>query len=59
MYAKLEPDEKEQFRILQSDYSYDLRQYDQKRLALSELCVKIQETVKESFLEYTFGCGSA
>lgn len=59
IYSDLTADQKEELRILQQDYRYEVRRLETKGEALQDLCGKIQETTKKDFLPYTFGCESA
>ena len=58
-YSDLDDDQREQLRVAQTDYTYDLRKFDLKKTALGEIRVKIQETIHEDLLEYTFRKDSA
>jgi len=55
-FSQLTEDEKEQLRILQKDYEYERKKYDQRTDALNDLRVHIQSTVERTQLSYTFKC---
>jgi hypothetical protein len=48
--------DREMLRTLLTQYSYEVRKYEKQTSALGELRIKIQETIDESFLVYTFNC---
>jgi hypothetical protein len=55
-FSQLTEDEKEQLRILQKDYKYERKKYNQRTDALNDLRVHIQSTVERGQLSYTFKC---
>jgi hypothetical protein len=58
-YSQLNKDEKEQLKVLQRDYEYDRKRFDEQENALNDIRTRIQETIKRGFLTYTFKCNTA
>ena len=58
-YSQLSEDEKQQLLLLQKDYEFDRKKFQQQEEALNDLRIRIQETVKRDYLSYTFKCNSA
>jgi hypothetical protein len=52
-YLELSIDEREQYRQLQSDYSYERKEYERKRKALVDIRAEIIKTIKRDFISYT------
>jgi len=57
-YSMLSTDEKEQLRLLQSDYTYDRKEYDRKRKALADIRIRVVETIKRDYVSYTHKCAT-
>jgi hypothetical protein len=45
--------------VLQRDYEYNRKQFDEQEDALNDIRTRIQETIKRGFLTYTFKCDTA
>ena len=58
-YSQLSKDEKQQLLLLQKDYEFDQKKYQQQEEALNDLHIRIQEMVKRDYLSYTFKCDLA
>jgi len=55
-FATLKAEEREYFRILQEQYSREIKIYDKQQEALADLRIKVQESVYVDMLRYTFNC---
>jgi hypothetical protein len=58
-YSQLDENEKEQLKVLQRDYEYDRKRFDEQEDTLNEIRTRIQETIKRGFLTYAFKCDTA
>jgi hypothetical protein len=44
--------------VLQKDYKYNRKQFDKQENTLNDIHTRIQETIKQGFLTYTFKCNT-
>jgi hypothetical protein len=44
--------------VLQKDYKYNRKRFDEQENALNDIRTYIQETIKQGFLTYTFKCNT-
>jgi hypothetical protein len=56
---QLNKNKQEELRMLQRDYEYNYKRFDNQEDALNNIYIYIQETVKRNFLTYTFKCDIA